>query len=186
MAQSLTQADIVQQSSPRGRVGNRAVQPARPSATRGRAWDLRLSINSFGLPKSLSNAVEPLRAPSTDNPVEVAKGFLRTREDLFRLSDGDLEGPRLVSKDASSSGLVFLHFTQSVGGIDVYQGYVKVTLNKAGQVIQAGVGDIIPRLQLTAKPELSPRDAVQTAFRLLGATFVRPRTPPGPAVFSTT
>ena len=140
----------------------------RASVTAEGTRGLRLSINSFGLPKSLSNVREPLSAPSTDDPVEVAKGFLRTREDLFGLSDRDLEGLRLVGKDASSSGLVFLHFTQSVGGIDVYQGHVKVTLNKAGQVIQAGVGDIIPRLQLTAKPELSPQDAVQTAFRLLG------------------
>ena len=140
----------------------------RASVTAEGARGLRLSVNSFGLPKSLSNAREPLSAPSTDDPVDVAKGFLRTREDLFGLSDGDLEGLRLVGKDASSSGLVFLHFTQSVDGIDVYQGHVKVTLNKAGQVIQAGVGDIIPGLQLTAKPELSPRDAVQTAFRLLG------------------
>ncbi len=84
------------------------------------------------------------------------------------MSDGDLEGLRLVGKDASSSGLVFLHFTQSVGGIDVYQGHVKVTLNAVGQVIQAGVGDIIPRLQLTTKPVLSAQDAVLAAFKLLG------------------
>ena len=143
------------------------VEAYRASAAADGGRGLRLSINSFGFPRSLSNAAEPLSPPSTDDPVEVAKSFLRTREDLFGLSEGDVEGLRLVGKDASSSGLVFLHFTQSVGGIDVYQGHVKVTLNKAGQVIQAGVGDIIPRLQLTAKPELSPQDAVQTAFRLL-------------------
>ena len=144
------------------------VEAYRASAKTEGVRSLRLTINSFGLVKSLSNAREPLSAPSTDDPVEVAKGFLRTREDLFRLSDEDLEGLRLVSKDASSRGLVFLHFTQTVGGIDVYQGHVKVTLNKAGQVIQAGVGDIIPQLESTAKPKLSPQDAVQTALRLLG------------------
>ncbi len=132
------------------------------------AQGLRLSINTFGLPKSLSNAVEPLSGPSTGDPVEVAKGFLRTREDLFLLGEDDIEGLRLVSRDAASSGLMFLHFTQTVGGIDVYQGHVKVTLNAAGQVIQAGVGDLIPRLQLTTKPVLSARDAVLAAFRFLG------------------
>ena len=147
-------------------LGRRAALDAYRAATD--RTGLRVTVNSFGLPKSLSRLREPLSAPSSDDSVEVAKGFLRTHEDLFRLSEEDLAGLRLVSKDASSSGLVFLHFTQSVGGIDVYQGHAKVTLNKAGQVIQAGVGDIIPRLQLTAKPELSAQDAVQTAFRLLG------------------
>ena len=129
---------------------------------------LRLTINSFGLPKSLSSAVEPLSAPSTEDPVDIAKSFLRAHQDLFPLSEGDVEGLRLISSDASSGGLVFLHFTQSVGDIDVYQGHVKVTLNAAGQVIQAGVGDIIPRLQFTTKPVLSAQEAVLAACRLLG------------------
>ena len=129
---------------------------------------LRIAVNAFGLPKSLSNAVEPLSAPSTEDPVAIAKHFLRARRDLFLLNEDDIETLRLVGKDASAGGLTFLHFNQSVDGVDVYQGQVKITLNAAGQVIQAGAGDLIPRLRIDTRPVLSEREALLAAFKFLG------------------
>ncbi len=129
---------------------------------------LRLSVNTFGLPKSISNVIEPLSDPSTQDPVVIAKNFLRARRDLFLLSEDDLATLRLVGKDISDGGLSFLHFNQSVNGIDVYRGHVKIALNAAGQVIQAGAGEIIPQLRITAKSALSAREAVLAAFASLG------------------
>lgn len=129
---------------------------------------LRIAVNAFGLPKSLSNAVEPLSAPSTEDPVAIAKHFLRARRDLFLLNEDDIETLRLVGEDASAGGLTFLHFNQTVNGVDVYQGQVKITLNAAGQVIQAGAGDLIPRLRIDTRPVLSEREAVLAAFKFLG------------------
>ncbi len=128
----------------------------------------RLSVNAFGLPKSLANAVEPLSGPSSQDPAVIAKNFLRERRDLFLLGEDDIAALRPVGKDVSVAGLSFLHFNQSVNGIDVYQGHVKVTLNAAGQVIQAGVGGLIPRLRITDEPALSAREAILAAFEFLG------------------
>ncbi len=129
---------------------------------------LRLTVNAFGLPQSIANAVEPLSAPSTQDPVVIAKNFLRARRDLFLLGESDLAELRLAGKDISAGGLSFLHFNQSANGIDVYQGRVKVALNAAGQVIQAGAGELIPQLRITAKPALSAQEAVLAAFESLG------------------
>ena len=129
---------------------------------------LRITVNAFGLPKSLSNTVEPLSSPSTADPVAIAKNFLRAHRNLFLLGEDDIQTLRLVGRDASAGGLAILHFNQSVSGVDVYQGHVKITLNAAGQVIQAGAGDIIPQLRINTEPVLSKREAVLAAFKFLG------------------
>lgn len=129
---------------------------------------LRIAVNAFGLPKSLSNAVEPLSAPSAEDPVTIAKHYLRAHRNLFLLNENDIETLRLAGKDASAAGMTFLHFNQTVNGVDVYQGQVKITLNGAGQVIQAGAGDLVPRLRIDTRPALSEREAVLAAFRFLG------------------
>ena len=129
---------------------------------------LQFAVNSFGLPKLLSDPVKPFSTPSTGDPVSIAKNFLRSRRDLFQLEGNDIEGLRLVSRDALSSGRSILHFVQSVSGVDVYEGRVKIVLNAAGQVIQAGVGNIIPRLRTTTKPALSEQEAVLAAYKHLG------------------
>ena len=129
---------------------------------------LRLAVNAFGLPKLLANAVEPLSAPSTQEPIVIAKNFLRARRDLFLLDENDIAALRLVGRDSSAGGLSLLHFNQSVNGVDVYQGHVQVALNAAGQVVQAGAGSLIPQLQTAAQPALSAREAVAAAFASLG------------------
>lgn len=136
---------------------------------------LRLSVNAFGLPKSLANAVNPLSAPSRQDPVVIAKDFLRARRDLFLLDDNDIAALRLVGRDRSAGGLPLLRFNQSINGVDVYRGHVQVALNAAGQVIQAGAGNLMPQLRMAAQPALSARQAVTAAFAFLG---VEP--PPAP------
>lgn len=129
---------------------------------------LRLAVNAFGLPKSLADAAQPLSAPSARDPVGIAKDFLRARRDLFLLDEDDVAALRLVGRDTAAGGLSLLRFNQTVNGIDVYQGHAQVALNAAGQVVQAGAGDLIPQLRLAAQPALSAGEAVAAAFASLG------------------
>ena len=129
---------------------------------------LRLAVNAFGLPKLLANAVEPLSAPSTQEPIVIAKNFLRARRDLFLLDESDIAALRLVGRDSSAGGLFAAAFQPVGQRRRCLSGHVQVALNAAGQVVQAGAGSLIPQLQTAAQPALSAREAVAAAFASLG------------------
>ena len=126
----------------------------------------RFTLNSFGLPHNLFRAQAALSPVSESDPVEIAKDFLRDHRGIFSLTEDEIRNLRLAGKDVTE-GVVFLNFNQALDGIDVFRGHVKIVLNRSGQVVQVGVGDVIPGLGLETSPTLSPEDAVRSAFRIL-------------------
>src|SRR5204863_2784625 len=98
---------------------------------------------------------------------DIARNFLRTNRTLFPLAAAEVDGMRLVGKDASG-GAMFLTFNQTLNGIDVFDGQIKVTLNASGEVVHAGADEVIPELSLSTVPRLSAEQAVSAAFEKIG------------------
>jgi Zn-dependent metalloprotease len=130
---------------------------------------VRAVANRHGLPKIYRRDGGTLTGPSQRLPEEIAKDFLTANRSLFALEATDSDRLRLAVRDVTPSA-TFLSFNQTVDGIDVYNGHVKFTLGKRGEVVQAGAGDVIPGLRLTTVPRLSAEEAVRIAMQSAGAT----------------
>ena len=127
----------------------------------------RVVLNHLGLPKSLSRGNLPFSEPSNLSAEEIARGFLRANRPAFLLTDEDIRGLRLISRQ-NAAGLNVLRFEQTLRGVSVFEGDVRVAIDPDGRVVQAGAGDVIPRLEVNTNPRLTPREALERAFRILG------------------
>jgi hypothetical protein len=128
---------------------------------------VRLNLNEFGLPRSISRENRALTGPSDDPAETIAKRFLREQRQVFRFSDAEIGALRLLRTE-KSDGLQFLRFNQTLNGIDVFEGQVRVVLDGRGQVVEAGAGTVIPGLSVGTKSRLNPEQAVGAAYRTLG------------------
>ena len=139
----------------------------RLSVTEEDRASLRLIPNAFGLPKVLFNERRPLTQPSDRDPAEIAKDFLHANQATFALTGTEIENLDLTVRDVTDRA-VFLQFDQTVDGIRVFRGHVKISLNRAGQIVQAGMADVVPGVRVTTRPRLNAQEAVQFAFNTLG------------------
>jgi hypothetical protein len=127
----------------------------------------RLVPNEFGLPKLYFRDGRTLTAPSGLKPSDIARSFLRSQPDIFSLPSSDIDGLRLAVEDVTANA-TFLAFNQTLNGIDVFNGQVKVTLSKAGEVVQVTMGNLVPGLNVGTTPKLNPEEAVKAAFTTIG------------------
>ena len=132
----------------------------------------RITPNRFGVPKVLLRDGRALTAPSTQQPEAIAKSFLRSQAAIFPFAGSEVDALRPLVSDAAGDA-VFLAFNQTVNGIDVFNGQIKFTLSKAGEVVAVAAGDVTPGLSLSTTPRLSAEEAVRAAY---GATGVEPPT----------
>ena len=101
-------------------------------------------------------------------PTEIAKEFLRAQPEIFSLGNAEVDRLRLVVDDVTDHAK-FLAFNQTLNGIDVFNGQVKFTLNKDGEVIQVATGDVVPGLNISTTPRLTPEEVVKAAFVGIGS-----------------
>ena len=123
----------------------------------------RIVPNRFGVPKLFLRDGKSLSAPSTQEPEEIARSFLRAHTAIFPFAAAEADTLRLLVKDVTA-GATYLAFNQTVGGIDVFNAQIKFTIGKAGEVAQVAAGDVAPGLSLSATPALSPEEAVRAAY----------------------
>src|SRR5204863_4656924 len=90
--------------------------------------------------------------------------------EIFSLGAPDIDRLRLVVDDVTDKAR-FLAFIQTIDGIDEFNGQIKFTLNKDGEVIQVAPGDMVPGLNLPTTPRLSAEEAVKAAFVAIGNEF---------------
>ncbi|MBZ5624778.1 MAG: M36 family metallopeptidase [Acidobacteriia bacterium] len=138
------------------------------SASRVARPGTRIVSNRYGLPKMLFQEGRPLSAPSNRAPEQIAKDFLRANSAIFPFTPLEIDDLRLTVEDASA-GAVFLVFNQTVNGIEVYNGQIKVTLDSFGGVVHVAAADVVPQLRVTTIPRLGVEDAVRAAFHTIGA-----------------
>lgn len=128
----------------------------------------RIEFNSFGLPRMIFHEGATLSAASNAPAESAARDFLRTQQKLFYLSSQEVDALRLVSELPVGSGKL-VRFNQTVGGLDVLHGTLRILLDSSGAVVQAGAGEIIPGLTAQQKAKLTYTDSLEAALRLLGA-----------------
>ena len=145
-----------------------AAQAARPGT--------RIVVNRQGLPKLFFREGKALSAPSTGEPEEIAKAFLREHAAVFPFAPGEVEQLSLTVKDVTRDA-TYLAFTQTLDGVPVFEGQIKFTLSAAGEVIQVGCGEVMPGLNLSTKPALSPEQATETASASVGGKGTLSRVP---------
>jgi Zn-dependent metalloprotease len=115
------------------------------------------------LPKLYLREGHTLSDPSSLKSSEIAKEFLRAQSEVFSLSSAEIDRLRLTVDD-STDNAKFLAFNQTLNGIDVFNGHIKFTLNKAGEVIQISTRYVVPGVDIPTTPRLTPEEAVKAAF----------------------
>ena len=124
----------------------------------------RIVSNQYGLPKLYLRDGHSLSSDSNQPAADIAKSFLRAHSRVFALNDSEIEQLRLLVDDISDNAR-FVAFNQTIGGIDVFNAQIKFTFKKNGEVIQIATGDVIPGLNVSMTPRLTPEDAVKAAFK---------------------
>jgi Zn-dependent metalloprotease len=138
----------------------------------------RIVPNKYGVPKLYLREGRSLTGPSQLPAAEIVRGFLRSQTDIFQLSANEIDGLRLLVDDSTDNAR-FVALNQTVNGIDVFNGQIKFTLNKAGEIIQVATGDVVPGVSASSTPRLRADDAVKAAFASIGSPARALTTIPG-------
>ncbi|MGB8511033.1 MAG: M36 family metallopeptidase [Pyrinomonadaceae bacterium] len=145
-----------------------AVENFRASLRPEAAQKLRAQVNEAGAMKNFFVEGETLSGPQSDTPDNIARGFLKGQADLFALSESGVTTLKLGKED-NDRGTTFLDYTQTVGGIKVFEGNVKVVVNKDGQVLSVREGFLIPADQkVRVKAALTEAEGIAKAFEHAG------------------
>ncbi len=164
------------------RVAALAAQPGHPGVS-------LLRLNRFGLPKAVVHPDGVTTPSGQSDPVAAARHYLRSQSGLFPFSEDDLANLR-VAATSRGGGLTFLTLNQTLDGIPVFGGQLRMVLNSRGAVVHAGADDVIPRLAVDTRPRLTPGDAARRALRMLkvdtsqGPLEELPSTPAGRVAFA--
>ena len=119
---------------------------------------VRIVPNRHGLPKLFVRDGNALTAASNRDAGEIAKSFLLANGAAFPFTPTEVDQLRLTIRDVAPEA-TNLVFNQTLNGVDVFEGQIKFTLGKSGEVIQVGCGDVMPGLVLSTTPRIRPEDA---------------------------
>jgi Zn-dependent metalloprotease len=134
-------------------------------AQRGR--NLRAEVNEAGALKNLFVDGASLSAPQANTPDNVARGFLKRQAALFGLSDAEV-GALKLEKEDNDQGTSFLDYAQTVGGLKVFEGNVKVAVGRGGEVLNVRQGFVVNGQKADLKPTLGEADGIAKAFEHAG------------------
>jgi len=125
---------------------------------------LRIVSSRYGIPKLMLSDGKALSGPSNRDVDEIARNFLTDNAGAFSFTQSEIGQMRLDVRDIASEA-THLVYTQTVNGIEVFQGQIKFTLSKTGEVIQAGSAEAVPGLNVSTIPRLGP-DQAEIAARI--------------------
>jgi Zn-dependent metalloprotease len=135
------------------------------------ARNLRAEVNEAGALKNIFIDGAPLSDPQWGEPDRVAREFLRQESPMFALSDAAVTELKL-NKEDNDEGTSFLDYSQTVGGIKVFEGNVKVAVNRNGEVLSVREGFLINGQTVNVKPTLKEVKALVKAFEYAGRTVI--------------
>jgi Zn-dependent metalloprotease len=144
-----------------------AVDQFRSSLQPDVAGNLHATANETGAMKSFFIEGGSLSAPQSDTADNIARRFLEQNASLFALSGADVASLKMINED-NDGGTNFLKYIQTVGGIRVFEGDVRVVVNKNGEVLNVREGFIVSGQSVNAKPELSEAQGIAKAFAYSG------------------
>jgi Zn-dependent metalloprotease len=130
---------------------------------------LRAIANETGSLKNFFIEGEALSEPQADLPDNIARKFLRREAALFPVSG---TGALKLNKEDNDAGTSFLEYSQTVGGIKVFEGEVKVAVNRSGEVLSVREGFLVSGQAVKLKPTLSEAEGIARAFEHAGRNVI--------------
>ena len=144
-----------------------AVESFRASLGAERAGKLRAEVNEAGALKNFFIEGDALSGPQAGIPDQIARGFLKGRASLFALTATGVNTLKLV-RDDNDQGTSFLDYTQTVGGIKVFEGDVRLAVGRAGEVLNVSQGFLVNGQSVNLRPDLTETEGVARAFEYAG------------------
>jgi extracellular elastinolytic metalloproteinase len=144
-----------------------AVDEFRANLKPEEAGKIRATVNETGAMKNFFIEGATLSAPQSDTADNIARGFLKENASLFALSGAGVDGLAMINEDLDR-GTTFLKYVQTVGGIKVFEGDVRVVVNKNGEVLSVREGFLVSEQSVKLRPALSESKAIAKAFEYAG------------------
>ncbi|RMG54963.1 MAG: hypothetical protein D6723_03815, partial [Acidobacteria bacterium] len=133
------------------------------------------------VPHHLFSLSRRLTPPRSDDPVVIARDFLKAHRELFRLQNQEIDDLVVVKNYRTRhNGVTHLVFKQFYKGLDVFQGHIKVNIDREGCILSVS-GYYFPGLVASLNPGLSAEEAVRIAARRIAPDINFALTPKGPA-----
>jgi Zn-dependent metalloprotease len=132
---------------------------------------LRAVVNEAGAMKNFFIDGEALSEPQSDVPDNVARRFLKGQAPLFALNDSAVDELKLIKED-NDQGTTFLDYNQTVGGIKVFEGNVKVVVNQHGEVLSVREGFLVTGQRVKFRPALSEAQGIAKALENAGRDVI--------------
>ena len=146
-----------------------AVEQFRSSLRTEHAKNLRAVVNEAGAMKNFFVDGGTLSEPQSDTADNIARKFLARHGSVFALAGAGSEDLKLENED-NDQGTTFLSYTQTVGGLKVFEGQVQVVVNKNGEVLNVREGFLADGPPIKRKGALSEAKAIAKAFEHAGRT----------------
>jgi len=144
-----------------------AVGQFRSSLAAEKAANLRAVVNEAGAMKNFFIDGAALSEPQSDTADNIARRFLERHSAIFTLSSAGIEGLKLENED-NDQGTTFLSYTQTVGGLKVFEGQIQVVVNKNGEVLNVREGFLVDGPPGQRRGAMSEEKAIAKAFEHAG------------------
>jgi Zn-dependent metalloprotease len=155
----------MQNASTRSRAS--AVEQFRSSRVPEKAANLRAVVNEAGAMKNFFIDGGTLSDPQSDTADNIARGFLARHGSLFALSGPGVAELKLDNED-NDHGTTFLSYTQTIGGLKVFEGEVQVVINNNGEVLNVREGFLADGPPRRGNGAMSEAKAIAKAFEHAG------------------
>ena len=148
-----------------------AVEKFRASFGARAAEHLRAEANESGALKNFFIDGAALTGPQSDLPDNIARGFLKGRASLFALTGAGVDSLKLNREDRDEAA-TFLDYSQTVGGVKVFEGDVRVAVGRAGEVLSVREGFLIDGQSVKMEPTLTEAEGISRAFQHAGRNVI--------------
>jgi uncharacterized protein (TIGR03437 family) len=119
-----------------------------------------------GAPSRVLSLGQPLARQSGENDEVTAKHFLKRHNDLFKLSEDEVDQLKVSKLERNDqNGVTHLTLQQEVNGIQIFHGEYAIHLTSVGEVVSAN-GELIPgavRAANRARPVMTAVEALKKA-----------------------
>src|SRR5262245_49164698 len=120
-------------------------------------------------PRSVARLAGYLTAPSAARPEAVARDYLRANREVFRLDDASLT---LTKAYTDVAGIHHVRFAQTVGGVPVLNGGVRVNIAPNGRIINVVGSPTMILSNTSTTPAIAGEAALATALRSVDGAVV--------------
>jgi Zn-dependent metalloprotease len=144
-----------------------AVENFRAGLGAQRARNLRAEVNEAGALKNFFVEGAALSGPQSDVPDNIARGFLKRQAALFGLTNAGV-GALKLNREDNDAGTTFLDYSQTVGGVKVFEGDVRVAVGRDGEVLNVREGFLVGPQKVNTEPTLNEAEGIARAFEHAG------------------